>query len=791
MHGCVAVSLPTLLALSPPPPPVLCSVQTLACGLPFLLSLLIARTLLVANAFRLDRAQFVSAWGLGTPGPRAHDPFLYEARAPWLRRISKALTLSPLLTGAFWSVMSWYLLRNYYDSAKFPNAVASALACLCFIVAMGSYGFLHWQASNFRMTKTTAFCFALCITVVVLLQLGFTVFILDTEKSAYIVFMTFNLAPVMLMVYLDGVIAPPITFQQLLRLQGRDAKWEQECAELKKTLGRVSFVLFLMSIGALACFGFVMKYQFSSNFGWQIAVAVLFCDFACWIHNTSGLAGDPLLLHFLSLLSRVILFIGWEKHWFAAVSIDYLLFVAFFIYHIIDTRFPVFSKEDALDSVVGSIESAMDEVKAREQEQRVAALRMAEEAERVAQAAEEAEDLKASGVTEGFSLKGLTSAFGGLTGEASHQIDMLAGHIPGAKLLGNLTDQAEASARSLIKSPEFGFFILTALYIIYVCVALYADLAAPSWGENLFPKLSVTDSPDAALHPQWQIGLITFLVIVAATLFFLCFRCYEINTFHWNRRVGFAGAAFLVVSIGSSVGTSLVTHSDLIYVFGIYLPLIILVATLTYCNWRRQDYRWNGWTNYQEGLWRKQVKARKEAEAKQREIEEERRNRRESLIAQGGNPDEDENDEHSAFQTARSGATEISSALAAGFSKLAAMKLNLSLSNEYNCEYTWEIEPTRHPKFYILILTDFVRLRHTAPDYMIFFCVGLLAGLCVALGLHLAHFVDRSTAYFVASVVGMVIFTVFVLLKCESKTQQTLLFSICCASSMSVARGRG
>ena len=706
----------------------------------------------------------MSAW---TFSARAPDPFLFESRAPVLARVFKLLAISPLFTAAFWSFMAWWLLREYYETARFPNAVSSALASFCLILVLGSYGFLHWQASNFRMTQTTGFCFGVCLAIIVAIQLGFTLFILDTEKSAYIVFMSLNLAPVMLMVYLDAVIAPPITFQQLLRLSGRDAKFEADCVQLKKTLSWASFGLFVLSVLALLLFSLVMTYRFSSNFGWQIGVAVLFCDFACWVHNTSGLASDPLVLHFLSLLVRVVLLVGWEQYWFAAVSLNYAIFVAFFAYHIIDRRFPVFSKEDALDSVVGSIESAMDETRQNEQAARVAAAKAQQETERLAQLAEQA-----AAAAESKQQSSSSSAFSSL-GSVALNID-LGRFIPGAKLLGGLSASmgwlTRSRTRSLFRSPEFGLFVLSTIYAAYVATALYADVRGPSWSGRLFPRLSVTgqQAEGLHLHPQYQIGLLTVLLLLAATLYFLAFRCYELNSFTWNLRVGVAGAGFLVVSIGASVLVSLVTHSDLVYVLGIYVPLILVVSTLTYCNWRRQDYRWNGWVNFQRGLHRQQTKQALAAAQAQQQLEQQIRDRTATALARGEElAEEEENRE--AFPSSRGGGGFGGAGAGAGAKKLLA-ELTKSLGNlgpksEYACVHTWDTDPTKSPRFYVYILTDFLALRHTAADYIIFFSVGLLAALCVGLGLHLAAYVDAATSYFVASIIAMAIFTVFVLLK--------------------------
>jgi hypothetical protein len=127
------------------------------------------------------------------PSLHSSDPFSYEQSAPCWNRLLKLVALSPLFASAFWSAMAWWLLKEFYARARFPNAVALALAAFCLILCLGSYGFLHWQAANFRMTKTVAFCFSIVVGLVLTLQLTFTLFVLDTARSAFVVFMSFNL----------------------------------------------------------------------------------------------------------------------------------------------------------------------------------------------------------------------------------------------------------------------------------------------------------------------------------------------------------------------------------------------------------------------------------------------------------------------------------------------------------------------------------------------------------------------------------------------------------------------
>jgi len=736
--------------------------EVLACGLPFVLSLWVARYILQKNSYRLDRTRFISEWSFAE---NSRDPFSYEERLPCLTKLVKVAVVSPLLFGTFWAAMSWYLLESYYAHPRFPRAVAGALAACSLSFCLGAYGFMHWATSRFRMTYTTGICFGLVGAIMLALQLSFTFFVLDTARSAFIVFIGFNLAPLMLSFYLPRIIAMPLDFQQMLRLSSSkqdEAQFHEECERVKHLSRKAQTWLFIASLVPLAIFGVVMQASFQSAFGWQVALAILFCDFACSIHNSSGLASDPLLLHTLGLAARAILFICWSDLWFAAVSLNFLLFVAFFIYHTIDRRYPLFTKEDALDSVVGSIESAMDEERMREtkvkrkeaeRQARIAAAQAAEQEEKTGFAAVQSE---------------LESGF-------DHALDRMRSIVPGAarEKVEEFHAQAEAFAEEALawfRTPEFALGILSFFYLLYVAFALYADRANPSWADKLFPEIVLSRSSTSRPHPQWQVGLVTSLILVSATLFFLAYRCYEINAFHLNGRVVGNGFAFLLVSIASSVGTALVTESSIILVFGIYGPLIAVVATLTYCNWRRQDYRWNGWAEFQRNAWKQQMRDKREAAQKGDKKLVERPSVAEQPTDLTSVRLEPVSSEGAGSVQTRPSAKSQSASLGHRLFRRFAGRVHFGhqfalIRHEYTCEHEWDDDPVKHPKFLILMITDFLRFRHAWPDYIIAVSVALLAGLCSGIGVTLAHYEDPEYSYFVASMIGVVIFTIFLLLK--------------------------
>jgi hypothetical protein len=90
---------------------------------------------------------------------------------------------------------------------------------------------------------------------------------------------------------------------------------------------------------------------------------------------------------------------------------------------------------------------------------------------------------------------------------------------------------------------------------------------------------------------------------------------------------------------------------------------------------------------------------------------------------------------------------------------------SLGPKDTYGEAHQWTREPWSTPRVWHRFFFDLIFFKHTAADYIILAMVSALACSVVALGVHLAQYEDPAASYFVASLIGVVIFTFFTLLK--------------------------
>lgn len=126
---------------------------------------------------------------------------------------------------------------------------------------------------------------------------------------------------------------------------------------------KLMILSFCGSTVALIFFSISLNAQFDSYFGWQVSAGVLFCDVAVSFLFYCHILTSPILLMILSIIGRGTLFYFWNDRWFFACSINYIIFAALLIYHIIDGKHPILTPDEALDKVVGSLETAMEKHK--------------------------------------------------------------------------------------------------------------------------------------------------------------------------------------------------------------------------------------------------------------------------------------------------------------------------------------------------------------------------------------------------------------------------------------------
>jgi hypothetical protein len=123
------------------------------------------------------------------------------------------------------------------------------------------------------------------------------------------------------------------------------------------------------------------------------------------------------------------------------------------VYYIIDIKNPLYSRDEALDRAVGSLESVVD-----------ASILAADEKHRA---------LLRSKSSSGLLSKGLNIIEDGVFTLFDDGLQKL----------------------TFLKRPEFATAVLSAFYALYVAIAIWADVGNPSWGTDIFPPVTSLSTP--------------------------------------------------------------------------------------------------------------------------------------------------------------------------------------------------------------------------------------------------------------------------------------------------------
>ncbi len=147
----------------------------------------------------------------------------------------------PVLLLAMWVGLTIYLLWPFYDGAYLPIVIGYSVFVLGYVYLFGFYGLLHWRAERYRLNSVSLFCFVTSSALIIILQIVYSIEVLTTYRSSYVVFVaTYNIAVVMAPAYLNRVIHKPLDFPTFLKLKADDTVcgdvgmwgcglWRMEC----------------------------------------------------------------------------------------------------------------------------------------------------------------------------------------------------------------------------------------------------------------------------------------------------------------------------------------------------------------------------------------------------------------------------------------------------------------------------------------------------------------------------------------------------------------------------------
>ncbi len=262
----------------------------------------------------------------------------------------------------------------------------------------------------------------------------------------------------------------------------------------------------------------------------------------------------------------------------------------------------------------------------------------------------------------------------------------------------------------ILKTPAFALVVLTLLFGALTGFAAYVDHNNPSCCVEIFPQIHVLDSE----HPQYEFGVIVLIFVIAFALAFYAWRRFSINNYELvgDRAVPVSMLLYLVVTIGSLLGLAISNHSDILRIYGIFTPLLLLVGAFTYTRWVKMDYHWNRWPLRQMKKYEALLKQQSEEKARIRQLQiDSGEVVRSSTVTRDG----------------VDGVTDkIGGELKAQFAALKGERTDKG--------YLWVLPA----------LATFFTGQHERDDYVLAGCVGAMVAIVVLMGGSLAPFFVRS-----------------------------------------------
>jgi Calpain family cysteine protease len=550
--------------------------------------------------------------------------------------------LAPLLYSIIWSMIIMIIFESSYDDFKFPFLTGLTIFAGTTLFCLIGYGFLHWAMESFRMTSVTHFCFACAIFVSFCLQAAYTLVTTDEYEPTYVVFMTFNLFIMFPIPYLSRFKRDGLDFQMFEQLStfapANNDIIQQRRIKLRKSLR----VLYTLAWSMLIIFALVTSSKHDTQVGWQVAGAIFFTDLALAAHDYAELITDPLMVNLLSVLARIFLLAFGQKNWFLGLCVNYFMFTSLLVYHMVDRMYPL---DDPTAKLANKLQSYIEQTE-------------------FMSVSDSSSSSSSSGVdastgigTDTIGRSTRVSIDGpGSHGPGSH------GHGPGPgrghrkhdltyhgalqddseeqqhksvdERLGDTLDEllefgdkvtlgTASRIKGYLASPLFAIGLLTVFFVGYIIFAFIAD--EQDWNDRLFPNLSLT----AGEHPQYQYGLFSLLITWSGLFAFLSYRTYANSRFKATFAVIGWASIFVVLSSGGLIALSLLTDSNLLFVGGMFIPLLVVCTTLLYVQWSNNGFVWNS-------LESKQRKAlhKKETQRREKELREayRRKDTRQSII---------------------------------------------------------------------------------------------------------------------------------------------------------------
>jgi hypothetical protein len=495
------------------------------------------------------------------------------------------LKLFVLLPFAFLGLLCWAgynELYQYYDSPNVLTIIILSIAVWGTIILLMGYAILHWKNSNYRLTPTISLLITGPIISIVILQLIFVFSFRTTLDIVYLLFLHLNLLGILFNSYLHRFYGWNINFSQFIRMANTISSstttnnFDQKRLRQRVHWKRLQWTNYLFSLAWLGLFVLTAEASFNNlDFGLRVLFTLVYFDFALILFDYCGLKTSPMIVNLLTVWSRLIVYILWEKHWFLAFSLNWITCELLIILHLINKHFPDISHEEALDIAVGSLESAQQKYNSSRNN------RINNNNNNNNNHSKNSNNSNNSGGSGSDSIIPVDIASTAI--QYMRELDML------QKL--NFT-----------RKPTFALTIISLVYLAYTALAFSFA------GSELFPMVNLW-SP---LRNQYEYAFL-FIFCVGLTGFLrFSWRIYSLQQYKYHNFVWLLCIIFLLISCSAFSFIGYWAGNDYLFILGLYCPCVALFCSFSYIQWRKQDYYFNTWfVKY------RRLKARREREEKE------------------------------------------------------------------------------------------------------------------------------------------------------------------------------
>ena len=425
-----------------------------------------------------------------------------------------------------------------------------------------TYGFSSWYFERFRMTQVTQMTFLLAVLCIVSLQSIYLWIVIDEYVATYVVFMTYNVIPLLHNSQLNLFVNHGLDFDMFMALpDGSDENMNIQATVCRKRVRKRMIYNYFASFLILLAFAITTFFVFDRYVGFAALVAAVFADLTLSLHDLTGLNTSPSYTAMLTILSRISIISFGTNDTFLGTCLNYFMYSALLMYHVRESWIPLLSREDAVkDSSIANLLTTLEQ---RDNRQSL-------------------EEQKAQRTGTSLAMPMSIGA-------------TLALPMQGVEYVGNKAMHLVEDAKAVFntkKGPAYALAFTSILFFLY-CVTAFIFDRLDRGQSDIFPDIALT----ADAHPTYLYGAFTLLLTWAGFLLAVAYRQFEINGVQANmttlRNTLPYVLLFLIFATGGSYGIYIVTDSSYVFALGLVGPFVLIFALWTFAIFKHNHFVWN------------------------------------------------------------------------------------------------------------------------------------------------------------------------------------------------------